>query len=70
MDPKEQEEADKVNLVHSLKKRVRIEYSRICRQRRQKKAELAKVSFFKYFNIFFSGFFFLQKLNFISSVSD
>ena len=45
MDPKEQEETDKVNLVHSLKKRVRIEYSRICRQRRQKKAELAKVRF-------------------------
>ncbi|XP_066915618.1 histone-lysine N-methyltransferase EZH2-like [Clytia hemisphaerica] len=42
MDPKEQEETDRVNLIHSLKKRVRIEYSRICRHRRQKKAEQAK----------------------------
>ena len=45
MNQKEQEETDKVNLVHSLKKRVCVEYSRICRQRRQKKAALAKVSF-------------------------
>jgi len=44
MDTKEKEETEQVNLIHCLKKRVRIEYSRICRHRRQKKAELSKVS--------------------------